>query len=67
MSDVTATMAELGEIAMLKIYAGSTPRRSSAMRAQFEVEKTRIRVPASLAVARISPSGLISIARKAEV
>ncbi len=33
------------------------------MRAQFLVEKTRMRVPVSLAVARISPSELSSMAR----
>ena len=32
------------------------------MRAQFPVEKTRIKVPISLAVASISPSGLSSMA-----
>ena len=63
---MTASMLEFGEMAMLNMNAGSTPRRSSAMRAQFEVEKTRMRVPVSLAVARNSPSALRSMARKAE-
>src|SRR4051794_17112052 len=60
-------MVDDGDIAMLKINAGSTPRRSSAMRAQFEVEKTLMSVPVSLAVARISPSGLRSMARSGEL
>ena len=42
--------------------AGSTPLRSSPSRAQLLVENTRINVPVSLAVAKISPSGLSSIA-----
>ena len=66
LSEVTATMLELGEMAMLKMKAGSTPRRSSAILLQFEVENTRIRVPVSLAVAKYCPSLLRSIARRAE-
>lgn len=57
LSDVTARRVFDGDIAREKIAAGSTPRRSSAMRAQFVVEKRRINVPVSLAVARISPLG----------
>ena len=67
LSDVTASMVEEGDIDMLKTKAGSTPRRNSATRAQLAVEKTRIRVPVSLAVASSSPSGLRSIARKGDV
>ena len=64
LSDVTANMLELGDMDMLKMKAGSTPRRSSAMRTQLLVEKTRTRVPCSLAVARSCPSGLRSMARR---
>ena len=64
---MTASIVEDGDIEILKTKAGSTPRRSSAMRAQLAVEKTRIKVPVSLAVASSSPSGLRSIARKGDV
>ena len=64
LSDVTANSVDDGEMARQKICAGSTPRRSSPMRAQFAVEKSRIRVPVSLAVARISPLGLMVMARR---
>lgn len=67
LSDVTASIVDDGDMEMLKTKAGSTPRRSSAMRAQFAVEKTRIKVPVSLAVARSSPSELNSIALKGEL
>ena len=63
LSEVTASIKEDGEIDMLKMKAGSTPRRSSAIRTQFPVENTRISVPCSLAVARRVPSGLRSMAR----
>ena len=52
LSDVTARRDEEGEIDMVKMNAGSTPRRSSAMRAQLDVLKTRIKVPVSLADAK---------------
>ena len=61
---MTASMLESGEMAMLKMKAGSTPRRSSAIFAQLAVEKTRIRVPVSLAVAMYLPSRLMSMARR---
>jgi len=67
LSDVTASMLESGEMAMLKTNAGSTPRRSSATFVQFDVEKTRIKVPVSLAVANSCPSELRSIARNGDV
>lgn len=67
LSEVTARMLEFGEMAMLKIYAGSTPRRSSAILVQLAVENTRINVPVSLAVAKNRPSALRSIARRADV
>jgi len=67
LSDVTASMLESGEIAILKISAGSTPRRSSAILVQLVVEKTLMSVPVSLAVARNCPSGLRSMARMADV
>ncbi len=63
LSDVTANMVEEGEMEMLNMKAGSTPRRSSAIRRQLLVEKTRTRVPCMLAVARSCPSGLKSMAR----
>ena len=82
LSDVTAKSLLLGDMAMEKTRAWSTPRRNSPVRAQLPVEKVRTRVPfhqpsvyvqailcmlwsqftVSLAVASISPSGLISIA-----
>ena len=62
LSDVTASMALEGDMEMLKMKAGSTPRRSSAIRTQLLVEKTRMRVPCSLAVARSWPSGLRAMA-----
>ena len=46
--------------------AWSTPLRSSPIRVQLLVEKTRRSVPVSLAVASISPSGLRSNARSGE-
>src|ERR1700761_1243696 len=67
LSDVTASIVDDGDIDMLKTKAGSTPRRSSATRAQLAVEKTRIKVPVSLAVASSSPSRLRSMARKGEL
>ena len=67
LSDVTARMELLGEMARLKMKAGSTPRRYSARRVQFAVEKTRIRVPVSEAVAMRLPSALRSMARRGEV
>lgn len=66
LSDVTARRDVSGDIAMLKMKAGSTPRRSSASLAQFCVEKTRMRVPVSEAEARRVPSGERSRARRAE-
>ncbi len=63
LSEVTARSALLGDMAREKMMAGSTPLRSSPTRAQLPVENTRIRVPFSLAVASISPSALIAIAR----
>lgn len=45
LSDVTARSWLLGEMEREKILAGSTPRRSSAIRAQLLVAKTRTRVP----------------------
>lgn len=45
LSDVTAISMFEGEMAMENITAWSIPRRSSAMRAQLVVEKTRISVP----------------------
>lgn len=45
LSDVTASSWELGEMAREKIEAWSTPRRSSAMRAQLVVVKRRTNVP----------------------
>ena len=62
LSEVTARRELLGEMAIEKITAGSTPLRNSPIRAQLPVENTRMSVPVSLAVASISPSGLISIA-----
>ena len=67
LSDVTASMVEEGEMPRLKMNAGSTPRRSSATRAQLEVEKTRINVPVPLAVARSDPSMLKVMARRGEL
>ena len=67
LSEVTASMVDRGEMAMLKMNAGSTPRLSSAILVQVAVEKTRTRVPVSLAVARYLPSLLRSMARRAEV
>ena len=49
LSEVTARRALEGEMAREKMAAGSTPRRSSEMRVQFEVEKRRIRVPWTVA------------------
>ena len=67
LSDVTARTELLGEMARLKMKAGSTPRRYSARRVQLAVEKTRIRVPVSEAVAVRVPSALRSMARRGEV
>ena len=49
---------------MLKMKAGSTPRRSSASLVQLSVLKTRIKVPVSEAVASRRPSRLRSMARR---
>ena len=62
LSDVTAKRELSGDIAIEYTIAGSTPLRSSPIRAQLLVENTRIKVPVSLAVANISPFGLSSIA-----
>lgn len=45
LSDVTAMRLLDGDIAMEYTRAWSMPRRSSAMRAQLLVEKTRMSVP----------------------
>lgn len=45
LSEVTARRLLSGEMAMEKIVAWSTPRRSSAIRAQLRVANIRIRVP----------------------
>lgn len=45
LSDVTASSWLFGEMDMENILAGSIPRRSSAIRAQLLVAKTRTRVP----------------------
>lgn len=45
LSEVTARSFPEGDIAREKIVAWSTPRLSSAMRAQLLVAKTRIKVP----------------------
>ena len=62
LSDVTASSVLSGDMAMEYTTAGSTPLRNSPMRAQLAVENTRTNVPVWLAVASISPLGLISIA-----
>ena len=67
LSEVTASMLELGEMAMLKMNAGSTPRLNSASLVQLDVEKRRISVPVSLAVAKYLPSLLRSMARREDV
>lgn len=45
LSDVTAKYVFEGEMAREKIMAWSTPRRNSAIFAQFLVENTRTKVP----------------------
>lgn len=45
LSDVTASSFPEGDIATERITAGSTPRRTSASRAQLLVAKTRTSVP----------------------
>jgi len=45
LSDVTATNCPPGDIATEYIVAWSTPRRSSAIRAQLLVANTRTKVP----------------------
>ena len=45
LSEVTARRLLFGDMAIEKIRAWSTPRRSSPVRAQFPVEKVRTNVP----------------------
>ena len=52
LSDVTASIELSGDMEMLKMNAGSTPRRNSAILVQLAVLKTRMSVPVSDAVAR---------------
>ena len=67
LSEVTARRPLLGEMAREKMAAGSTPRLSSEILAQLAVEKSRISVPVSEAVARISPFGLKVMAFSGEL
>lgn len=48
LSDVTASKLLEGEIAIEKMIAGSTPRRSSATFEQFNIDHTLINVPYAL-------------------
>lgn len=55
LSDVTARSLLLGDIAIEKTRAWSTPRRSSPVRAQFPVEKVRTNVPFKFCYLRYCP------------